>query len=65
MTPNPFIKQYLTRSHAFDIDTARKRVHQKLEAELYELPPGYHSRYIRQPEITAAEFVRELFVVET
>ena len=41
-----FVKRYLVRSHAFDIDTARKRVHQKLEAELYALPPGYHDRYV-------------------
>lgn len=43
-----FVKRYLVRSHAFDIDTARKRVHQKLEAELYELPAGYHARYVEQ-----------------
>jgi zinc protease len=41
-----FVKRYLVRSHAFDIDTARKRVHQKLEAELYDLPPGYHDKYV-------------------
>ncbi len=41
-----FVQRYLVRSHAFDIDTARKRVHQKLEAELYELPAGYHDRYV-------------------
>jgi zinc protease len=41
-----FVKRYLVRSHAFDIDTARKRVHQKLEADLYDLPAGYHERYV-------------------
>jgi zinc protease len=41
-----FVKRYLVRSHAFDIDTARKRVHQKLEADLYDLPSGYHARYV-------------------
>ncbi|MFT3764468.1 MAG: pitrilysin family protein [Minicystis sp.] len=41
-----FVKRYLVRSHAFDTDTARKRVHQKLEAALYDLPPGYHDRYV-------------------
>lgn len=46
-----FVQRYLVRSHAFDIDTARKRVHQKLEAELYALPPGYHERYV--PDIEA------------
>jgi zinc protease len=43
-----FVKRYLVRSHAFDVDTARKRVHQKLEADLYGLPPGYHDRYVEQ-----------------
>jgi zinc protease len=41
-----FVKRYLVRSHAFDIDTARKRVHQRLEAELYGLPPGYRERFV-------------------
>jgi zinc protease len=45
-----FVKRYLVRSHAFDIDTARKRVHQKLESELYDLPPGYHERYVDHVE---------------
>src|SRR5262249_50342754 len=31
-----FVKRYLMRSHAFEIDTARKRVHQRLEAELFD-----------------------------
>ena len=35
-----FVKRYLVRSHAFEIDTARKRVHQTLEAELFDLPAG-------------------------
>jgi zinc protease len=50
-----FVKRYLVRSHAFDIDTARKRVHQKLEAELYDLPPGYHERYVEHVEAVARE----------
>lgn len=41
-----FVQRYLVRSHAFDIDTARKRVHQKLEAALFDLPPNYHSGYV-------------------
>jgi zinc protease len=43
-----FVKRYLVRSHAFEIDTARKRVHQKLEAELFDLPEGYHARYLER-----------------
>ncbi len=41
-----FVKKYLVRSHAFEIDTARKRVHQKLETALYDLPAGYHDRHV-------------------
>jgi zinc protease len=40
-----FAKKYLVRSHAFEIDTAKKRVHQLLEAHLFDLPPGYHELY--------------------
>lgn len=40
-----FTKNYLARSYAFEIDTARKRVHQRLEEALYDLPEGYHARY--------------------
>jgi zinc protease len=43
-----FVKRYLVRSHAFEIDTARKRVHQKVEAALYDLPEGYHESYLQR-----------------
>jgi zinc protease len=43
-----FVKKYLVRSHAFEIDTARKRVHQRLEAALYDLPSGYHDAYLER-----------------
>ncbi len=41
-----FIKNYLVRSHAFEIDTASKRVGQALEVELLGLPADYHSGYL-------------------
>ncbi|AKT39948.1 M16 family metallopeptidase [Chondromyces crocatus] len=41
-----FVKSYLVRSHAFEVDTARKRVHQALEEELFDLPSGYHENYV-------------------
>jgi zinc protease len=50
-----FVKRYLVRSHAFDIDTARKRVHQKLEAALFDLPAGYHEKYLERVEAVTAE----------
>ncbi len=50
-----FVKRYLVRSHAFEIDTARKRVHQRLEEILYDLPEGYHETYLtRVEEVTLA-----------
>jgi zinc protease len=50
-----FVKRYLVRSHAFDIDTARKRVHQKLEAALYDLPAGYHENYVSAVQAVTPE----------
>jgi zinc protease len=41
-----FAKRYLVRSHAFDIDTPQKRVHQQLDVDLFDLPADYHDRYI-------------------
>jgi zinc protease len=41
-----FIKNYLVRSHAFEIDTAPKRLGQAIETELLELPADYHTRYL-------------------
>jgi len=39
-------KRYLVRSHAFALDTAAKRAGLALDAELYDLPEGYYSRYV-------------------
>ncbi|KYF67212.1 hypothetical protein BE11_10280 [Sorangium cellulosum] len=50
-----FVKRYLVRSHAFEIDTARKRVHQRLEEILYDLPEGYHDTYVQQVEAVTLE----------
>ncbi len=41
-----FIKRYLTRSHAFDVDTAQKRLHQALDVALLDLPADYHTAYL-------------------
>jgi zinc protease len=40
-----FIKQYLIRSQAFEVDTAPKRLHQALDIEVIGLPKDYHSGY--------------------
>lgn len=43
-----FIKNYLVRSHAFEIDTAPKRLGEALENDLLELPADYHSGYLER-----------------
>jgi zinc protease len=43
-----FTKSYLSRSHAFEIDTPRKRVHQPFEEALYDLPAGYYASYLAE-----------------
>jgi zinc protease len=41
-----FIKNFMLRSHAFEIDTAPKRLGQTLETEVLGLPAGYHTDYL-------------------
>jgi zinc protease len=41
-----FIKKFLNRSYAFDIDTASKRLHQALDVEVLGLAPDYYSGYL-------------------
>jgi len=41
-----FIKNYIVRSHAFDIDTAPKRLGQALDSELLALPEDYYTHYL-------------------
>lgn len=52
-----FTKNYLARSHAFEIDTPRKRVNQPLEEALCDLPEGYHSRYLERVHSVSREEV--------
>lgn len=41
-----FIQRFLVRSHAFDVDTAAKRLHQALDVELLGLPADYYTGWI-------------------
>lgn len=52
-------KRYLTRSHAFSIDTAGKRVGLELDALLYGLPPDYYARYVERVQAVTLEQVNE------
>jgi zinc protease len=50
-----FIQRYLVRSHAFDIDTAPKRLHQGLDVELLGLPKDYYSTYVEHVKAVTPE----------
>jgi zinc protease len=50
-----FAARYLTRSHAFDIDTASKRVHRKLATSLYDLPQDYYDSYLARVKAVTKE----------
>jgi zinc protease len=54
-----FIQRYLVRSHAFEVDTATKRLHQGLDGECLALPSDYFSAWLDRvrsvtPEAAAA-----------
>jgi zinc protease len=49
-----FIARYLVRSHAFDVDTAAKRLHQALDVELLGLPADYYSSWIEHVRAVTA-----------
>jgi zinc protease len=58
-----FCQDYICRSYAFEIDTAKKRLQQRLERALIGLPDDYYSRYterVRAVTLTQAnEAVRQ------
>lgn len=43
-----FIEKYISRSWAFEVDTAQKRVHQSLDVELLDLPRDYYASYVER-----------------
>jgi zinc protease len=50
-----FIKRYLIRSYAFEVDTASKRLHQALDIELLGLPADYYSGHVGHVEAVTLE----------
>ena len=50
-----FIKQYLIRSQAFEVDTAPKRLHQAIDIEILGLPKDFHSGYAAKVAQVTAE----------
>jgi zinc protease len=46
-------KNFLIKSHAFEVDTAQKRLDQTIESELFDLPADYHTGFSgRVAEVT-------------
>jgi zinc protease len=41
-----FARSYITRGHAFEVDTASKRLWQRIEVDLLDLPRTYYTRYL-------------------
>ncbi len=50
-----FIRNYLVRSHAFDVDTAAKRMSQALDVELLSLPADYFTGWVDKVRTVTAE----------
>jgi zinc protease len=50
-----FVRSYLTRSHAFEVDTASKRLHQALDVAALDLPADYHTSYLPKVKATTLE----------
>lgn len=50
-----FIKNYLGRSYAFEVDTAPKRLGHAMDVELLGLPADYHTRYVEHVRGVALE----------
>lgn len=49
-------KDFLVKSHAFEIDTAQKRLDQRVEAELFGLPANYFEGFVdRVQKVTKKE----------
>jgi zinc protease len=50
-----FIKRYLVRSHAFEVDTPPKRLHQALDVDLLALPEDYYTAWLDRVRGVTAE----------
>jgi zinc protease len=52
-----FAKSYLVKSHAFSVDTAEKRLDQRIEAAVLALPTHYHRDYLQRLSEVEADAV--------
>ena len=54
-----FARSYLTRSYAFERDTASKRLWQRLDVELLDLPKSYYDEYVERVNAVTVDDVNE------
>lgn len=54
-----FIQNFFVRSHAFDIDTATKRLHQALDTELLAFPANYFTDWVSNVRAVTATSATE------
>ncbi len=52
-----FAKRYLTKGYAFEIDTASKRLGQRLDEVVIPLPKDYHTRYLERVQAVTRDEV--------
>ena len=52
-------KRYLTKSHAFEIDTAAKRLDHRLDVELLGFPKNHHSGFLKKLASVTRDDVNE------
>ncbi len=55
-------KRYLTRSHAFAVDTPAKRVGLALDSKLYDLPENYYGKYLERIAAVTLEEVNQSLI---
>jgi zinc protease len=55
-------KRYLTRSHAFAVDTPAKRVGLVLDSKLYDLPENYYGSYLERVAAVTLEEVNQSLI---
>lgn len=50
-----FARSFLTKSHAFEIDTAEKRLEKRIDSVVGALPRGYHEQWVERIHAVTAD----------
>lgn len=53
-----FAKDYLVKSHAFDLDTPQKRLEPRVEALVHGLPSSFHERFVERVDAVELDAAR-------